>query len=305
VLVTEVEIWPNMLAQCHHRDIPVCLVNARLSDASFATYKRLSVLLRPALRHFTYICAQSQSSYENFLKLGVYKPNLRLTQNMKFDLSLDPADEDKAQRVLRDFSLQSRPVFVAASTHDGEEKFILQVYKQLRESTPSLALIVVPRHPHRFDDVYYLLKASGFELMRATQLDANPVDTAEIILMDKMGWLKACYSICDIAFIGGSIANKGGHNALECALYGKPMVMGPSTFNNPNITQFLVKQGALSIVEHVEQCVKIVNYWLEHPDIGGLAGGKGKQVLDDNTGAVAATMNVLSPLLLKEENPTG
>jgi 3-deoxy-D-manno-octulosonic-acid transferase len=304
VLVTEVEIWPNMLAQCYSRDIPVCLVNARLSDASFATYKRLSALLRPALRHFTFICAQSQSSYDNFLKLGVYKPNLRLTQNMKFDLSPNPADEDKAQRLLQDFALHSRPVLVAASTHDGEEKFILQVYKQLRESTPSLALIIVPRHPHRFDDVYYLLKASGFELMRATQLDAQPVDTADVILMDKMGWLKACYSICDIAFIGGSIASKGGHNALECALYGKPMVMGPSTYNNPTITQFLVNQGALHIVEDVEPCVKVIHHWLMHPDIAVLDGDKGKQVLNDNAGAVAATMKVLSPLLLKEGNQT-
>lgn len=297
VLVTEVEIWPNMLAQCHRRDIPVCLVNARLSDASFTTYQRLGALLRPALRHFTYICAQSQSSYDNFLKLGVYKPNLRLTQNMKFDLALDPADEDKAQQLLEYFSLQSRPVFVAASTHDGEEKFILQVYKQLLVHAPTLALIIVPRHPYRFDDVNYLLKASGFELARASQVDALMDSKADIILMDKMGWLKASYRICDVAFIGGSIANKGGHNALECALYGKPMVMGPSTFNNPNITQFLVQQGALHLVESVEQCVKLVGHWLEHPVLAEQDGNKGRKVLNDNHGAVSATMAILSPCL--------
>jgi 3-deoxy-D-manno-octulosonic-acid transferase len=297
VLVTEVEIWPNMLARCAARNVPVCLVNGRLSDQSFATYKRLSPLLRPALRHFNYICAQSQISYDNFLKLGVYKPQLRLTQNMKFDLALSSDDQDKAKQLQNQFFPKSRPILVAASTHDGEEKFVLQVYKTLLIDIPDLALIVVPRHPHRFDDAYYILKAGGVELARASSTSQDANIAADVILMDKMGWLKACYDICTVAFIGGSIANKGGHNALECALYGKPMVMGPSTFNNPSITQFLRKQGALKIIENTQQCTEAVNYWLSNADSAKSDGGKGKQVLQDNQGAVNATLAVLAPLL--------
>lgn len=297
VLVTEVEIWPNMLAQCLARDVPVCLINGRLSDQSFTTYKRLSPLLRTALRHFNYICAQSQSSYDNFLKLGVYKPQLRLTQNMKFDLALSSDDQEKAEQLQSQFFSESRPVLVAASTHDGEEKFVLQVYKKLLIDTPNLALIVVPRHPHRFDDVYYILKAGGVELARASATSLDASVSVDVVLMDKMGWLKACYDICDVAFIGGSIANKGGHNALECALYGKPMLMGPSTFNNPSITQFLHKQGALKIIENTQQCADAINHWLADLDNARNDGGKGKQVLQDNNGAVNATLAVLKPLL--------
>jgi 3-deoxy-D-manno-octulosonic-acid transferase len=300
VLVTEVEIWPNMLTKCRQRKIPVCLINARLSSQSLPTYMRYRAFMRPALRHFTFVCAQSQSSYDNFLSLGVYKPQLRLTQNMKFDLTADAADTQKAQELRHRFFDDKAQILVAASTHDGEEKFMVEVYKTLRKEFEHLCMMVVPRHPHRFDDVYLILKAAGLSVQRASAAVNDKDQTADVVLIDKMGWLKACYELCSCAFIGGSIAPKGGHNALECALYAKPMVMGPSTFNNPSITQYLQTQGALFVGESVSQHAEVLKTWLSEPALANEAGMKGKEVLERNSGAVEATLQVLEPVLPHE-----
>lgn len=286
VLITEVEIWPNMMRQCVKRNIPLCLINARLSDASLPTYQRLGFLLRPALRQFDAICAQSQASYDNFKKMGVYKHQLTLTQNMKFDMEPSAEDGAKAKQLIDKYQLVDKPIWLAASTHDPEEKFVLRVFIRLLEAFPSLRLILVPRHPHRFDDVYLMTKASGLLVTRLS--DKNAQD-AQVIIVDKMGWLKAAYSICSNAFIGGSIAPKGGHNALECAMYAKCMVMGTSTFNNPLIVDMLVEKGALNIIEDEQQCFDNVQRLFAEPKLSQAKGEAGLIVLKNNRGAVDAT----------------
>ncbi len=304
VCITEVEIWPNLVNACWENNIPICLLNARMSDKSVPTYRKLSKLFRPTLRKFTYICAQNQSSYDNFLSVGIYKSQLRLCHNMKFDISLDAADTDKGEVLAKHFALTDKLVIVVASSHDPEEKLLLSSYSSLQKKHPNLVLIVVPRHPHRFGDVYELCSASGFitEKLSDHVDDAGQVlkvsnATPNILVLNAMGWLKAAYSVCNIAFIGGSFVEKGGHNALECAAYGKPMLMGPSIFNNPGICKQLSQSGALSIVENEEALTKQCGLWLQCSDKAVSAGNAGKDVVTGNRGAVDATLTLLHPLL--------
>ncbi|WP_371193552.1 3-deoxy-D-manno-octulosonic acid transferase [Glaciecola sp. SC05] len=294
VLVTEVEIWPNMIHQCVKRDIPLCLINARLSDESLPMYQKLSFLLRPALRQFDVICAQSQSSYDNFTKMGVYKPQLKLTLNMKFDIEPSQDDEVKATLLKDKYGFGDGPIWLAASTHEPEEKFVLNVFAKLLTNFPTLRLILVPRHPHRFDDVYLIAKATG---LTVTRLSDDDRAQAQVTVVDQMGWLKACYCICSQAFIGGSIAQKGGHNALECAMYAKPMVMGTSIFNNPGIVEMLKAQGSLDLIESEEQCFERLKDLLLDANINEAKGQAGLAVLLNNRGAVEMTYQQVTDLL--------
>lgn len=304
VLVTEVEVWPNMVHQCLKRKVPRCLINARLSDDSLSNYRKLRFLLRPALRKFDYICAQSQSSFDNYLKLGVYKSQLCLTRNMKFDIQEDKQDEQKAQDLMKRYALSQQPILVAASTHEKEETFILNVYKQLKLTTPTLRLFIVPRHPQRFEQVYLQIKASGSSVVRFSEQTNIHEQQSDVVLIDTMGYLKACYKACSVAFIGGSIADKGGHNPLECALYAKPMVMGLSTYNNPEITDLLNKQGALAFVDSETECLEALRELLDDKNLAKQRGLLGKQLLEANRGAVEKTYRQVEAFLKSESEPS-
>jgi 3-deoxy-D-manno-octulosonic-acid transferase len=318
VLVTEVEVWPNMLHTCAKRRLPVVLINARMTTKSLTSYRRVLWLFRHAFRQFSVICAQSSESFENFLAYGVYKSNVKLSRNMKFDLLPDCADEELGQQILMHYQLRDRPILLAASTHYPEEKILLDIYEKLKQTHNNLLLIIVPRHPYRFDEVHQFMQATGFKVARVSQgsiasslldeesetqvdnkkfkLSDTPIDC---LLVDTMGWLKACYSICTLAFVGGSFANKGGHNALEAALYSKPIAMGPSTFNNPIICQHLASQNALMITESKDELEDVLAYWLSRPEDAMKDGERGFRVLLQNAGSVEYTMSILRPILAK------
>lgn len=298
VMVTEVEIWPNMLSACVKRDIPCMLINARMSDKSLNSYRKFSILFRHSLRQFSAICAQSSQSFENFLAYGVYKKQLKLSRNMKFDLLPDQHDADKGQELISRFQISDRPILLAGSTHDPEEHMLLKTYQQLKQDNPSLVLIIVPRHPHRFDEAYQIMKAAGLNSVKSSEMTSFSSTVrrgkeVDCVIVNQMGWLKACYSICSIAFVGGSFAPKGGHNALEAALYSKPIIMGPSTFNNPAICKYLQEQNALQIVNDQKGLTQCVDNWLQRPDLAATSGEKGIRVLLKNAGAVEYTLGIV------------
>lgn len=294
VLVTEVEIWPNMLHQCFKRAIPAVLINARMTNESLKNYQRLAYLFRPSLRKFSRICTQGQQDFDNFLKLGVYKPNLTLSNNMKFDLELDSTDDVKATIIKKQLSLTTQAVFVAGSTHDLEETVCLDAFKKLRIKHPKLLLIIVPRHPHRFEKVTQLCQATGYTVVKLSDLSETPLtSTPDILLVDAMGMLKACYQLASCAFVGGSFAAKGGHNALEPALYGVPTMMGPSIFNNPVICDALVVAGGLKILSTPKQLAETAMEWLDDVDAALLAGQANKRVIEQNRGAIEQTLKAI------------
>jgi 3-deoxy-D-manno-octulosonic-acid transferase len=301
VLVTEVEIWPNMLHQCYRRKIPAVLINARMSSESVRTYQHLAFLFRPSLRKFSRICTQSQQDFKNFLSLGVYKPNLTQSNNMKFDLELDTQDESKAEKLKQQLGLTNQPVFVAGSTHDLEEKACLDAFKALRQTHSDLTLIIVPRHPHRFEKVVQLCQATGYFVAKASDLsDESLQKLPDILVVDAMGMLKACYQLASFAFVGGSFAHKGGHNALEPALYGIPTMMGPSIFNNPVICHALADAGGLKILSSPTELSEIALGWLNNPDEANQIGQAGKKVIEQNRGAINQTLDVIDEVLAQQ-----
>ncbi len=296
LVITEVEFWPNLIHKAFKKKIALLLINGRISSKSLPTYIRLRGLYKHTLRKFDVICAQSPLSFDNFLLIGVYRARLRLTNNIKFDLKASDSDVDKANELSKYVEVNQYQILLGASTHDPEEQLLLDTFSSLRRENGKLTLLIVPRHPHRFDDVYALCKATGYSVGKFSEALSGQFMQCEIWVIDAMGWLKACYSLCDYAFIGGSFAEKGGHNALECALYSKPMAMGPSIFNNPEICKLLETSGALTICETPEQMTSTFQLLAADSELAKSKGLSGSNLLTSNAGAVEQTFEELQLL---------
>jgi len=294
VLVTEVELWPNMIHACWQRQIPVTIINARMTDKSVNSYQKISALFQPMLHKLHYVCAQGKRDYDNYAKLGLAVDKLNLSNNIKFDLELTEHDRQQTQQLKQTLNLPECPIFIAGSTHDPEEKLLLDAFKQLRKEFNDLLLILVPRHPQRFDKVYDLCLEYKLSSIRMSQQQSCQPDT-QIILADTLGQLNHLYGLSDFAYVGGSIANRGGHNPLEAAIHGLPVLMGPHTYNNPQICQLLAQADVLYQVENATEISQTVGQWLHSPQTLETLADNAKAVVQHNAGAVANTLKVLFP----------
>lgn len=292
LIITEVELWPNLLHQCAKQQIPVYLINARMTDASRHRIQRFNGLFQPMLSSLCYVGAQGQRDYDNYLKLGLSPKKLCLTGNIKFDLQLTDEDKRQAKKIIEQFNLQQRPILIAGSTHDPEEQVMLDAFRHLKQSIPDLLLILVPRHPQRFEPVFQLCQQAGWTIVRAS-LQQPVSQQTDIFLGDGMGLLKSLYAAADVAFVGGSIAQRGGHNPLEAAIWSVPILMGPSQFNNPQICALLMAQKGMQVIEDSTEMVKAVLHWFEHNDNRLEAGEHAHQVILDNSGALAKSLAML------------
>ncbi|MFQ3198974.1 MAG: 3-deoxy-D-manno-octulosonic-acid transferase [Paraglaciecola sp.] len=292
VLITEVELWPNLIHQCWRSNIPVSVINARMTEKSARAYGKISPLFTPMLMKLSAICAQGQRDFNNYLALGAPQNTLFLTNNIKFAQQPDAQTLDISAQLVKKFNLQGRTILVAGSTHEPEESMLLDAYQALRVHQPDLLLIIVPRHPQRFDAVYGLCLGSGLNCARST---SAPKDTAsiQILLVDQMGLLQGAYALAHVAFVGGSIADRGGHNALEPGAFSVPVIMGPHTYNNPEICQALATAGALETVLNAQDIGRQVGHWLTDKPARITAGLNAQQVLKNNSGAVDATLSIL------------
>lgn len=293
VLIVEVELWPAMLKQCAKRCIPVSLINGRMTDKSVRGYQRVSALLQPALNRLSVVCAQSQRDYQNYLKLGLAPDKCIHTGNIKFDLTINLAHSK--DQFIRSWGIENRFVLVGGSTHDPEEQLLLDAFVLLKKQRPDALLVVVPRHPRRFQQVVKLLDQASLSVARAT--DATCLDSqTDVLLVDQMGALNDWYQCADVAFVGGSIAPRGGHNALEPAFFGVPILMGPSRHNNPEICQQLAHNGALLGVENSQQIAQQCETWLANPQLKKQAAEAGKQTIEANRGALKKTFELINRL---------
>ncbi len=253
LIVVETEIWPNLYAKCHQRNIPVIMINARLSDKSMKSYRKVKGLVEETLSYVKVIAVRSLIDADRFSKLGADSRLIEKIGNIKYDLKIDQTQVDKGD----DYKnvIKQRPVLVAASTHLGEDKKILFAYKTLIEQFPDLLLVLVPRHPERFDDVYddcleqlpddlNVIKRSDFK-----QHPKSFKSQIHVIVGDSMGEMQMWYSLADLVFIGGSLVKTGGHNPLEATIFGVPVFSGPHMFNFEDITVELEKDELLMICE--------------------------------------------------------
>jgi len=295
LIIIETEIWPNLLVACRQRNIPTLLANARLSSRSAKGYQRFSSLTSEALNNLTMIAAQSAESARRFTDLGASPTQVEEIGSIKFDTHL-PAELRQQANALRQTFGTKRHIWIAASTHEGEEEQLLAAHKQIRQLIPDALLILVPRHLERFETVAKLIRDTGFSLTRRTQHKASNSNT-EVFLGDTMGELPMLLATADLAFIGGSLVQRGGHNILEPAALGLPITFGPHMFNFGEISQLFLKQQAAYQVESADQLAKIVTEWLQQPELRKEIGERGLALIEENRGALLRLRQIIDKLL--------
>ena len=293
-LVMETEIWPNLYRGCGIREIPLILVSARISPRSVPGYRKLLPLIRETLSHGIIIASQSQQDADRFLALGASPERTYVMGNIKFDLQQDEgvAARGRAERT-RLFG--ERPVWIAASTHRGEEEIVLDVHEALRARHDDLLLVLVPRHPERFAAVRDLVRERGFSVVARTE--GRAAGDAAVFLCDTMGEVPLFYAASDVAFVAGSLVPIGGHNLLEPASLGVPVVTGPHNFNAQDIADLLISMRACIRVEGPDELVEVVSDLLTDVDEAARLGRAGQQVLEENRGALQRLLVLLEPLL--------
>lgn len=292
-LFIETELWPNILTLCGEHKIPFMLVNARMSEKSKNGYLRIESLTRAMLRHVSCVAAQTVDDANRLVELGVAQDKMHITGSLKFDLTIPPELIEKA-KVLRAQMGADRPVIIAASTHDGEDKIILQSYLELRREFPNLLLILVPRHPERFNSVAQLCEQTQLKVLRRSQ--SLPDVTTDIYVGDTLGELLLMYATADVAFVGGSFIPQGGHNPLEPAALGVPVIMGPHVFNFAEIVRLLNVAGGLEQVS-AEQFTQAVALCLRDEKKRADMGQRGKQVVEQNRGALQRQLDLMVNLI--------
>jgi 3-deoxy-D-manno-octulosonic-acid transferase len=296
-MIMETEIWPNLFRGCGVRNIPLVLVSARISPKSVPGYRRLLPLIRETLSHGIIIAAQTQADADRFLQLGANPERTRVTGNIKFDVELEPNISGDGEQ-LRSALFGDRPVWTAASTHEGEEEQVLEAHRSLLEKHPTLLLVLVPRHPERFGGVRELIERWGFGVVARTE--GRSCDAAtEVFLVDTMGEVPLFFAASDIAFVGGSLVPVGGHNLLEPAAQGLPIVTGPYVFNAQEIADNFIGLGACRLVDNSDALAATISDLIEHPVEAAKIGRNGFAVLEQNRGSLKRLLVLLEPLLAR------
>lgn len=295
-IVIETELWPNLYRECGLRQVPLVLASARISPRSVRKYQRLTALFGDALSHGIVIAAQSEADAERFLSLGAVPSRTRVTGNIKFDISLDP-EVAEAARALRQQRWGERPSWVAASTHEGEDALILAAHEKVLATFPDAVLVLVPRHPERFDRVASLIDESDLEFVRRSDGDVAFAPGHSVFLGDTLGELMLFYGAVDIAFVAGSLVPIGGHNLLEPAALGLPIVTGPYNFNAEEIADELLRVGGVRKVPGADALAGTVIDLLQDDGAREELGRAAKACLDSNRGAVDRLLRLIRPLL--------
>jgi 3-deoxy-D-manno-octulosonic-acid transferase len=304
LVLAETEFWPNLLHGCFRRGIPVAVVNARISDRSWPRYWRLRRLWRPILSRLSAVLAQTEVDAGRLRALGCGLERVSVSGNLKFDVRA--GEQAPFTRQLRSLA-GDRRLIVAGSTLDGEEQALLGAWPALLAVDPKLAMVLAPRHPERFDAVARLLEGAAFPWRRRTQIDAGakPLADGEILLLDSIGELASLYSLAAVAFVGGSLVPAGGHNPLEPAQFGVPVVMGEHTANFRAVVDALLAAGGM-VTAKAAEVGKVMAELLTNPVKAKHVGERGRRVFEQEAGATRRTFEVLRQLLIAQaKSPRG
>lgn len=287
----ETELWPNMLTLCAARGVPVLLVNARLSAHSARGYRRFSRLTAHMLAALQGVAAQTEEDAARLVALGVDVGRVQVTGSVKFDVRVPPSLRERGAALRHSWGA-GRGVLLAASTHEGEERVLLEVFQRLLDRLPDTLLVLVPRHPDRFARVVALARRSG---LRSVQHSQAPPDCGgvQVYVGDTMGDLPAFYAGADVAFVGGSLVPVGGHNVLEPAALGVPVLTGPHVYNFADITTRLQQHGAARVVQDADELLREATDWLADANARHLAGERGQAFVEANRGALQQVLALI------------
>ncbi len=293
VVLVETELWPELLHACGQRQLPVVLANARISDRSFAGYRRCRRLLAPLLRPLTLVLAQSEEDARRLAAIGVAAEKVRVAGNIKFD-SVPPRKPPAIAAAIRAAALD-RPILVAGSTMPGEEELVLAAVQRLRFTRPPF-LLLAPRHPERAARVAELAAQRGWRCRLRSRLEQEVGET-DVVVLDTVGELAALYSVGRIAFVGGSLVPTGGHNPIEPAWYGLPIVSGVHVRNFAAVYRDFVAAGAARLVRSAEELSQVLQRWLADPQEATAVGQRAASLLRRHAGATARVADALQPFL--------
>lgn len=295
-IVMETELWPNHINQCVRMNIPVVLANARLSERSARGYARFPKLTAPMLAQLSGIAVQTRAEAERFIELGARKEAVQVTGSIKFDLQIAPELLQKAHQLREQWQLDGRQVWIAGSTHEGEDLLVLEAHQQLLQGFPRALLILVPRHPERFDTAWCLCEARQLKVVRRSGGEAILPET-RVLLGDTMGELLLLYAMADVALVGGSLVPHGGHNLLEPAALGKPVLSGPHVFNFLEIARQMKAADALREVHTSREiATAVARLWTDKKAWHDMQAA-GQQVFRSNQGALERLLKVIDGVL--------
>lgn len=306
ILVMETELWPRLFRESAQRDIPVALVNGRISDKSFRRYLRIRPFMRRVLNDLTLGVMQTANDADRIRNLGLDENRIKVSGNLKFDSAAVEVDGLLTNEIRERFRFgDNRPLIVAASTHAGEEAIILDALKKISQSHPATRLMLAPRHPERFAEVASLLESSGLSVARRSSPPSTNDANAEVILLDTIGELRAVYALADIVFVGGSVAPHGGHNVIEPARFGVCTVTGPHTENFAAIMKVMLADDALiqltSSTDAAAEVASVFDRLLKDEASRRMTGQRAKAVCDRNRGATDKTISFISEMLTAEQ----
>ncbi len=294
LVLMESELWPRLIDECAKNGVPVAIVNARVSDRSFPRYMRLRKLWRPFLREIGLFLAQSEETAERLVKIGAPAERVRMLGNLKFDVQAKAATA-LTQKIAALTS--GRRVIVAGSTLAGEEEMLLAAWAGVREEDASAVLLIAPRHPDRFDEVAAKISGSGYACLRCSELTGVAATGGTVLLLDTIGDLASAYKLGTVAFVGGSLVDRGGHSPLEPAQFGVPVVMGPSYENFRKIVEQMMTANGIRIVQDGRELQTALRELLRDRAGAKALGERGQAVSQAQTGATKRTVEALLELL--------
>jgi 3-deoxy-D-manno-octulosonic-acid transferase len=302
LVLAELELWPNLIKAAKDHGARVAITNGRMSDHSFPGYRRIRPLVAAVLRQIDLIAAQSDELAGRFRALGAPADRVVVTGSLKYDGAKTDRNNPLTQalRQLAGFA-DDDIIFLAGSTQEPEEQYVVDIFRRLAPQHPRLRLLIVPRHPERFDAVAELLDASNLRWQRRSTLNrqppAEPVATGPILLVDTIGELGAWWGVAQIAFVGGSFGDRGGQNMIEPAAYGAAVSFGPNTWNFRDIVAALTASDAVVVVQNAEQLERFVSRCLTDPQYAAELGARAQQLVQNQLGATRRTVALLESLL--------
>jgi 3-deoxy-D-manno-octulosonic-acid transferase len=296
----ESELWPRLIDECARGGVPVVVANARISDRSFPRYMRLRRLWRPFLEMISLFLAQSQEAAARLIKIGASAERVRVIGNLKYDVRV--SGENALTKMLLERLPVGSKVLVCGSTLEGEEQMLLTAWSTVLATERNTVMVLAPRHPDQFASVAGMVSGSGFALVRASEFRNRPeaVTAGSVFLLDTIGDLASMYGVAAVAFVGGSLVTKGGHNPLEPAQFAVPVVMGPSFENFRGVVDAMQKEDAIRIVTPERLAATLIALLGDHNDANSL-GERGRAAFEAQSGATAGTVQALMALL--EESP--